>query len=117
AGDYVFREEGQKSFSYELVGQGGADADYIFVPIGCGTNFYAIWKGFKEIQGAERLSKLHRMVAIQPEQSSPVVEGINKQKKIIKEVNTMAQSVAAADPIDFYKVLEGLEESDGLALT
>jgi len=118
AGDYVFREEGQKSFAYELLEQGGDDFDYVFVPVGCGTNFGAIWKGFSELKAAGRISKLPKMVAIQPEQSSPVVEGIFKKKKIIKkQVNTMAQSVAASDPVDFYKVLLGIEESDGSAFT
>ncbi|MBN2731031.1 MAG: threonine synthase [Balneolaceae bacterium] len=118
AGDYVFREEGQKSFSYELLEQGGADADFIFVPIGCGTNFGAICKGFYELKAAGKIDSIPRMVAIQPEQSSPVVEGIFKKEKIIKkQVNTMAQSVAASDPVDFYKVLEGIENTDGLAYT
>lgn len=118
AGDYVFREEGQKSFSYELIEQGGDDFDFIFVPVGCGTNFGAIWKGFTELKAAGRIDRLPRMIAIQPDQSSPVVEGIFKKEKIIKEqVNTMAQSVAASDPVDFHKVLLGIEESDGLAYT
>ncbi|HEX6981753.1 MAG TPA: threonine synthase [Balneolaceae bacterium] len=118
AGDYVFREEGQKSFSYELLEQGGDDFDYVFVPVGCGTNFGAIWKGFTELKKAGRIAKLPKMVAIQPEHSSPVVEGIFKKEKIIKkQVNTMAQSVAASDPVDFHKVLLGIEESDGIALT
>lgn len=118
AGDYVFREEGQKSFSYELLEQGGADADFIFVPIGCGTNFGAICKGFSELKAAGQIDRIPRMVAIQPEQSSPVVEGIFKKKKIIKkQVNTMAQSVAASDPVDFYKVLQGIEDTDGIAYT
>lgn len=118
AGDYVFREEGQKSFAYELIDQGGDDFDYIFVPVGCGTNFGAIWKGLCELKESGRLTTLPKMVAIQPEQSSPVVEGIFKKEKIIKkQVNTMAQSVAASDPVDFHKVLLGIEESDGLAFT
>lgn len=118
AGDYVFREEGQKSFAYELLEQGGSDFDYLFVPVGCGTNFGAIWKGFTELKESGQISKRPKMVAIQPEQSSPVVEGIFKKEKIIKkQVNTMAQSVAASDPVDFHKVLLGIEESDGLAFT
>ncbi len=118
AGDYVFREEGQKSFAYELLDQDGDDFDYIFVPVGCGTNFGAIWKGFTELKEAGRIDKRPKMVAIQPEQSSPVVEGIFKKEKIIKkQVNTMAQSVAASDPVDFHKVLLGIEESDGMAYT
>lgn len=118
AGDYVFREEGQKSFSYELLEQEGDDFDYIFVPVGCGTNFGAIWKGLTELKESEQISKRPKMIAIQPEQSSPVVEGIFKKEKIIKkQVNTMAQSVAASDPVDFHKVMLGIEESEGSAFT
>jgi threonine synthase len=118
AGDYVFREEGQKDFSYELLEQGGDDFDYVIVPVGCGTNFGAIWKGYTELNAANQIEKLPHMVAVQPEESSPVVEGIFKKKKIVKEqVKTMAESVAAADPVDFYKVLKGIEDSDGHAFT
>jgi len=118
AGDYVFREEGQKSFPYELLEQDGGDFDYIFIPVGCGTNFGAIHKGFRELKAAGRIDRIPRLIAIQPEQSSPVVEGIFKKEKIIKkQVNTMAQSVAASDPVDFHKVLIGIEETDGLAYT
>ncbi|MDZ7690621.1 MAG: threonine synthase [Balneolaceae bacterium] len=118
AGDYVFREEGQKSFSYELRAQGGDNFDFVFIPVGCGTNFGAIHKGFLEMKKAGRIDKIPHLVAIQPEQSSPVVEGIFKKEKIIKkQVNTMAQSVAASDPVDFYKVLLGIEETDGKAFT
>ncbi|MGM0588380.1 MAG: threonine synthase [Bacteroidota bacterium] len=118
AGDYVFREEGQKDFTFELLEQGGDDFDYVIVPVGCGTNFGAIWKGYRELQAADRIEKLPHMVAVQPEESSPVVEGIFKKKKIVKDqVNTMAESVAAADPVDFYKVLRGIEQSEGHAFT
>jgi len=118
AGDYVFREEGQKSFAYELMEQSSEDWDYIFIPVGCGTNFGAIHKGFTELKEAGHIDNIPKLIAIQPEQSSPVVEGIFKKKKIIKkQVNTMAQSVAASDPVDFEKVLLGIEETDGSAFT
>lgn len=118
AGDFVFREEGQKTLTYELMEQEAPDFDFIFVPIGCGTNFSAIWKGFKEMKAAGQIDKMPRMVALQPDQSSPVVEGIFKKEKIVKkQVQTMASSVAVPDPVDFYKVLEGIDESDGLAYT
>ena len=118
AGDYVFREEGQKSMSFEVINQGGIDYDFIFVPVGCGTNFGAIWKGYKEAHAQGLIQKLPRMVAVQPEQSSPVVKGIFKKEKVIEvRVQTMAGAVAAADPVDFYKVLRGIEESNGLAFT
>ncbi len=118
AGDYVFRMEGQKSFAYELYEQGPIDYDYIFVPVGAGTNFAAIFKGLKELKAAGEIDHIPSFVAVQPEQSSPVVEGIFKKEKIIKDqVNTMADAVAVADPFDFYKVMEGIDETNGLAYT
>lgn len=118
AGDYVFREEGQKSFAYELVEQGGTDFDCIFIPVGCGTNFSAIHKGFTELQAAGRITNIPSLIALQPEQSAPAVESIFKKKKIIKkQVNTMAQSVAVSDPVDFPKVLQGIEDTHGQAFT
>lgn len=118
AGDYVFREEGQKSLAYELYEEGQADFDSIFIPVGCGTNFGAISKGFAELKAAGKISHIPKLIAIQPEQSSPAVESIFKKKKIIKkQVNTMAQSVAVSDPVDFPKVMLGIEETDGVAYT
>jgi threonine synthase len=118
AGDYVFRQEGQKSFSYELFKQGPIDYDYIFVPVGAGTNFAAIFKGLKELKAAGQIDKIPAFVAVQPEQSSPVVQGIFKKEKIVAEqVHTMADAVAVGDPFDFYKVLEGIKETNGLAFT
>jgi threonine synthase len=118
AGDYVFREEGQKSFSFELLEQGGTFITDVLVPVGCGTNFGAIFKGFKEAMAGGITASLPRMVAIQPQYSSPVVEGISKGRKVIKnQVSTVATAVAAADPIDFYKVLEGIRETEGLSYT
>ena len=118
AGDYVFREEGQKSFSYELIDQDDEPFDYIFIPVGCGTNFGAIYKGFKEMRDAGLIDTIPKLVAVQPETSSPVVQGIFKREKIVDaQSNTMASSVATSNPIDFYKVLRGIDDTGGDALT
>lgn len=118
AGDYVFREEGQKTCSYEIIEQQESPFDYVLIPVGCGTNFGAIHKGFREAIYGGLTDHMPRLVAIQPNESSPVVEGIFKKEKVIKDfVTTMATAVAAADPIDFHKVLRGIEDSNGLAYT
>lgn len=118
AGDYVFREEGQKSFSFELLDQQPHMFDTVLIPVGCGTNFGAIHKGFKEAKSAGKCDKIPQLICVQPEQSSPVVEGIFKRKKVVHEsVSTMATAVAAADPIDFHKVLMGIDDTNGRAYT
>ena len=118
AGDYVFRQEGQKSFTYELAEQQTEPFDYILIPVGAGTNFAAIFKGFKELKASGQLDHIPSFVAIQPEQSSPVVEGIFKKEKIVKKsVNTMAEAVAVSNPFDFHKVQRGINETGGHAFT
>ena len=118
AGDYVFREEGQKSFSYELITQDDEPFDFVFIPVGCGTNFAAVYKGFKEMKNAGTIDTIPKLVAVQPETSSPVVQGIFKREKIIDaQSNTMASSVATSNPIDFYKVLRAIDDTGGDALT
>jgi threonine synthase len=118
AGDYVFREEGQKSVSYEILEQQQHDFDYVLIPVGCGTNFGAIHKGFKEAINSGVSAHIPSLVCVQPEKSSPVVEGIAKRQKVVKDsVQTMATAVAAADPIDFHKVLRGIDETHGYACT
>jgi threonine synthase len=118
AGDYVFREEGQKSFSYEVIEQQQAPFDYILVPVGCGTNFAAIYKGFSELKISGIIEHVPAMICIQPEKSSPVVEGVFKREKVVKDsVSTQATAVAAADPIDFYKVLDAIDKTNGMAFT
>src|SRR5699024_12219778 len=88
------------------------------IPIGCGTNFSAIHKGFKEMKEGGLIDEFPKLVAIQPDQSSPVVDGIFKKEKIVKDqVQTMDTSVADPDPVDFYKVLKAIDESDGMAFT
>lgn len=118
AGDYVFREEGQKSFTWELIEQGGDDIDAIFIPVGCGTNFGAIHKGYRELMAAGTITRTPALIAVQPEESSPVVEGIFKREKVIKrQVQTIATSVATSNPIDFHKVLRAIDDTGGSAYT
>lgn len=118
AGDYVFREEGQKSFSFETIEQGGTDFDHVLIPVGCGTNYGAIHKGFVEARMAHLIDRIPHLDAVQPEHASPVVEGIFKREKVIKKsVTTMATAVAASDPIDFHKVLHGIDDTGGEAFT
>ena len=117
AGDFVFREEGQKTFCYELITQDPSLFDDVLIPIGCGTNFSAIYKGFKELKDAGKLDHIPRLVGLQPLESSPVVEGIIKHKKIVlSKVNTIASAVAIPNPIDFQKVMIAIEKTKGFGL-
>jgi threonine synthase len=63
AGDYAFRVEGQKSQAFEIIEQLDWQAPAaVIVPMGCGTNMAALWKGFKEFYEFGLIDRLPRMI-------------------------------------------------------
>ena len=82
AGDYVFREEGQKSFLYELIEQDDEPFDYVFIPVGCGTNFGAIYKGFREMKDAGTIQKSRHSLLFSPKQAHPLCREYSSVKKL-----------------------------------
>ncbi len=117
AGDYVFRQEGQKSQAYEIAEQLGWKApDYLICPVGVGTNLSAIWKGFVELKKLELIDSLPSVVAVQPEGANAVCAAFDRKDKNyspIEKVNTVCSAVAVANPFDGNKILDAVRDSDG----
>lgn len=120
AGDYVFRQEGQKSQGYEIAEQLGWKApDYIICPVGVGTNLAAIWKGFIELKKLNLIEKLPKVIAVQPEGANAVYQAFKAKKKrytAIPQVNTICSAVAVANPYDGNKILDAVYTSKGQVL-
>ncbi len=120
-GDYVFRREGQKTLAYELIEQMSMNVpDFVIVPSGAGTHISAIWKGFKEYNELGIIDKLPKMVAVQPEGCSVLVDAFNKKEKRYKKwlkSDTLCSAVAVTDPTDGNLALNALYESAGKAFS
>ena len=67
--------EAYKTIAFELIEQGGVP-DAVFVGIGAGDGLYGIWKGFRELAALDAIDGPPKMVAVQPEERTPVVEAI-----------------------------------------
>lgn len=121
AGDYAFRVEGQKSQAFEIVEQLDWQApSVVIVPMGCGTNIAALWKGFKEFHELGLISSLPRMIGVQPVGCSPIVAAFNQGSDTIvpvKKPESVASALMAGDPLDGLKALAALRESGGCALS
>ena len=120
AGDYVFRGEGQKSQAYEIIEQLlWKVPDYVICPIGCGTNFAAIWKGFVEFHRLGLIDKMPKLIGVQPEGCNVIVKACLAHKydyEPIEKPNTICSAVAAGDPLDGKKILRALHASHGDAV-
>lgn len=121
AGDYAFRVEGQKSQAFEIVEQLEWQAPaVVIVPMGCGTNIAALWKGFKEFHELGLISSLPRMIGVQPVGCQPIVAAFNQGSDDIvpvKKPESVASALMAGDPLDGLKALAALRESGGCALS
>ncbi|RMF86359.1 MAG: threonine synthase, partial [Nitrospinota bacterium] len=121
AGDYVFRAEGQKSISFEIIEQlYWKVPDVVIVPMGCGTNLAAIWKGFVEFKTLGFIDRLPRLIGVQPEGCPTICAAFLEQREravIIEKPRTVASAVGIGVPQDDIKALRALRESQGHCIT
>ncbi len=117
-GDYHFRKEGQKSVIYEIAEQTkGRMPDYLFVPIGAGTNFAGIYKGLLELKRYKVIRKIPRMVAVQSEMCAPLVNAYRNNKRIEHVTpRTAADAIAVGYPSFGFEVLEAIKGTKGSAV-
>jgi len=111
-GDYPFRTEGEKSIAFELAEK--ARIDSVIVPIGNGTNCYAIYKGFQEFVYLGLYEKIPRIYGVQASGCAPVYRAWIENSEI-KEVKprTKASAIAVGRPIDGEKALFAIRKTGG----
>ncbi len=121
AGDYVFRSEGQKTIAFEIVEQlNFTSPDFVIVPVGCGTNLAAIWKGFLEFKKLGFIKKLPKIIGVQPEGCSTVIAAFERKLKkapFVAHPQTICSAVGIGRPLDDLKCLEAIRDSKGIGIT
>jgi threonine synthase len=116
-----YRDEGKKSYAYEMVDQlNGEIPDWIIHPTAGGTGIYAMWKGFQEFRSLGWIHKLPRLVASQSAAAAPITEAFEKGLADIEPVvarPTVAESIQVGNPVSLgWRALAALRESKGTAV-
>lgn len=118
-----YRIEGKKTMGYEIAEQLNWQLpDVIMYPTGGGTGLIGIWKAFDEMKQLGWLATglpLPRMVAVQSEECSPVVDTFRGKQPDSKNYvgrPTLANGLAVPRPIGEPLILKVLRESGGTAL-
>jgi threonine synthase len=116
-----YRDEGKKSYAYELAGQlNGEIPDWVIHPTAGGTGIYAMWKGFREFHSLGWIQKLPRLVASQSAAAAPITEAFAKGLTDIEPVvahPTVAESIQVGNPVALgWRALAALRESKGTAV-
>jgi threonine synthase len=116
-----YRDEGKKSYAYEMVDQlDGEVPDWVIHPTAGGTGIYAMWKGFQEFRSLGWIQNLPRLVASQSEAAAPITHAFMKGLVDIEPMvarATVAESIQVGNPVSLgWRALAALRESHGTAV-
>lgn len=120
AGDYAFRAEGQKTISYEVYQQLSQQVpDVMILPMGCGTNIAAAYKGWLDLKRLGVTNTVPRMIGVQPDSVPTIVaawqQGL-KEGIEVENAKSVASAVGIGKPLDDMKALQAIYDSNGYAL-
>ncbi len=121
-----YMSEGKKTGAYEvceqLARQTGWPAsfrapDVIFVPVGDGCIIGGIHKGLKDLAALGWIERMPRLIGVQAEGSSPLVDawerGLEGWEMRPVEAHSVADSIVAGLPRDRIKALRAVRETGG----
>ncbi len=116
-----YRDEGKKSYAYEMVDQlDGQIPDWVIHPTAGGTGIYAMWKGYKEFVSLGWIDRAPKLVAAQSEAAAPIVAAFEKGLVDVIPVvarETVAESIQVGNPVSLgWRALAALRESRGSAV-
>lgn len=119
-----FQFEGTKSLAFETIEQLDWEVpDFVLCNTGSGGLLSGTSSGFKDWKDLDWIDTLPKMVAVQPEQCSPVVDAFHKKVKPLDFTDfpgfpdTVAGGLADPHPWDGDTALEMLYLSNGHAIT
>jgi threonine synthase len=115
-----YRDEGKKSYAYEMVDQlDGRIPDWVIHPTAGGTGIYAMWKGYQELLSLGWIERAPRLVAAQSEAAAPIVAAFEKGSADVEPVvarETVAESIQVGNPVSLgWRALAAIRESKGTA--
>jgi threonine synthase len=117
AGSYVYREEGDKTIAFEVFEQLEGAPDTVIVPIGNGSLFIGVYKGFWELQKIGKIRKIPRMIGVQIAGFSPIAEALRQGKDFVSLSGSPCSiaegGIAARESYCSPKVVTAIKETGG----
>ncbi|MFW9829646.1 MAG: pyridoxal-phosphate dependent enzyme, partial [Candidatus Thorarchaeota archaeon] len=111
--------EAQKTIAYEIIKQ-VEDPSWILVPMGSGELLVSLWKGFFELQQVKIIDQIPKMIGIQSEILSPIVDQFlrpeNDEFKNQKLNNSLALGILVKKPIYKNLAIKSIKESGGTVI-
>ncbi len=101
--------EGTKTVAYEAFEQIG-DVDYVISPVGSGSLFLGLWKGFSELRKMGEIEKLPVFIAVQ-------AKGFESLCTRSRGRSRLAEGIAISEPPRREQMLKVLRETNGACVS
>jgi threonine synthase len=113
-----YTREGKKTAALELAEQLNWQLpDKIFVAVGDGNIISGLWKGFGDLNALGFIDRLPKLIAVQAEGASPIVDAVNRDGVVRPgSTHTIADSINVGRPNDATMAIRAISESRGLGL-
>lgn len=119
--DTPLRVAGQKTVALEICEAFSPEVpDAIVLPVSSGGQLSAIWKALRELSVAGVLEEIPRLYAAQAAACDPIVRAFEANRGEVRAIEggeTVAYSIANADPPSGNRALAALRETDGGAVS
>ena len=98
-----YRNEGKKSYAFELFDQLDEHVpNWIIHPTAGGAGLVAMWKGYQELHGLGWVHRFPRLVAAQSEAAAPIAAALKTNSATVEPVAagaTVAESIRVGNPM------------------
>ena len=114
-GQNIYFIEGLKTLAYEIAEQMNPLPDHIIVPIGNGSIYQGMWRGFREMLEDGRVDRMPRLHGAQTEETQPVVAAFEGREwtPYEGEAASKANGIGVTNPPRPHSLMEAAKESGG----
>jgi len=103
---------------YQLGVRGGKGPDWVVIPVGYGCNFVGHWKGYLDLLEAGFISRLPRLVGVQPEGSPSLVRAWEegREEGVPGPSDSIAGGISQTLTLNARQCLQAIRQTGGMAV-
>jgi threonine synthase len=116
----AFRFEGYKTIAYEIFEKFGKNLPKnIIIPLGDGTTYVGVWKGFQDLKSLGLIRKCPSLIGVQSNRCAPIANAYKNKAiiRVVKNPKTIAKAIRIGNPLDGGYALRIAKETKGMILS
>ncbi len=107
-----FYLQGKETMAYEIVEQLEWNApDFVFVPAGSGSTFYAAIKGFTKLMTWDIIDSYPKLIGVQSDQCAPIYSALTRSPfNVTAHTDTIADGISVRTPARLDDIVKAMKQ-------